>query len=490
MNPPIKICLTGLVSSGKTTMINSLTGKRLSETGITRTTKVPKLYGKKKLFQNSDFYDIQLKSDDDYEYCILDLPGVNDSEDKTGIFDEQTKAYILSFDIILWVSDVHTSFSTKHEKEQFESITNILEQNSLETGTIYQYGIVLTKYDKSTNQVYDVILESDDENECVDEIITDREESNIDDKYKFVTESYPHIPIIKFNSHGRIIHGKSSSNLKKLVQTLNTCPTNNNITFNLGIFVGKYEKVRTSVCEKSLKYFLQKILSTDFSVISFEYITKIKKLSTKYTLAERIVIMETITGVIIKLETGHKYFYTLIFHLYELLMTEHLLRHFCANFTVKKFIWLLSDKREHKLAFLREYANTIPGSRNERVSMYQLYDNKRVLRECICLFPLYEYYSSDNKNYMFLIKYIPEISYDIRIHTDDFYKLSLLKEIEKVRKELYGPNDDCNIIAMMTEARTAYCLYKSGVKSSFQGVQSSFQGIIENMKLRSILSAV
>ena len=64
----IRICLVGLPSSGKSSIINSLCFKRLCQTGISRTTTTATTFE-------------GLKSDDDIEFNICDLPGIADIDD-------------------------------------------------------------------------------------------------------------------------------------------------------------------------------------------------------------------------------------------------------------------------------------------------------------------------------------------------------------------------------------------------------------------------
>ena len=65
----MKIAFIGLPSAGKSSIINSLIGKRLAKTGIAKTTEEPTLY-------NDNIF-----SDDGISLELLDLPGVADIED-------------------------------------------------------------------------------------------------------------------------------------------------------------------------------------------------------------------------------------------------------------------------------------------------------------------------------------------------------------------------------------------------------------------------
>ena len=63
------IALVGLPSSGKSSIINSLVGKRVVQSGVSRTTITAKLF------------DDNLVSDDNIKYKIYDLPGIADIDD-------------------------------------------------------------------------------------------------------------------------------------------------------------------------------------------------------------------------------------------------------------------------------------------------------------------------------------------------------------------------------------------------------------------------
>ena len=77
------IGLIGLVSTGKSTIINSLIGKRLLQSGVLQTTTHVSLIGHNKIFDILDehFYleDVKLVSDDGYKFNIVDFIGISDN---------------------------------------------------------------------------------------------------------------------------------------------------------------------------------------------------------------------------------------------------------------------------------------------------------------------------------------------------------------------------------------------------------------------------
>ena len=103
------IGLVGLVSAGKSSIINALVGDKVAKTGICRTTTEPSLYE-------------NLISDDNIKYNIYDLPGISDIEDTTNKYTEVVYSIIKKCNIVFWVSDIHKAFLTKHELTEFEKI--------------------------------------------------------------------------------------------------------------------------------------------------------------------------------------------------------------------------------------------------------------------------------------------------------------------------------------------------------------------------------
>lgn len=223
------IGIIGLPSAGKTTLVNSIIGKRILHTGVCRTTTNVHLIGHSNVFEfpPERYHKHTIKDDDGNKFMFLDLPGISDAENKgkEQNFDELTKAWITRCNIILWITDISTAFLTTHEKQEFDKINSMLQKLTRETGTLYQVAIVLSKYNfdekeqiikKSTN----VTIKTSDETS--DEISDENEDTTIADCYKRVEKLFANtnIPLIRFNAFGRIKYGdKIGVQLKKLVDS-------------------------------------------------------------------------------------------------------------------------------------------------------------------------------------------------------------------------------------------------------------------------------
>ena len=216
------IALVGLPSAGKSSIINSLVGKRIAQSGVSRTTIDVKLYD-------------NLNCDDNINYKIYDLPGIADVEDNENKFDTLIFDTIKKCNMVIWVSDIIKSFITNHEMKEFIKIQNHIKNVGLKEGIPIQLIILLSKVDKNLEfnnnyDNYESCIENIDESDD-DEIKYD-EETTIIDIYKNVKEKFKDVDIICFNAHGRsYYHKKSSTTLKNFVKQYN--PNNININFNL-----------------------------------------------------------------------------------------------------------------------------------------------------------------------------------------------------------------------------------------------------------------
>ncbi len=237
----LTIAMIGLPSAGKSTLINSLVGKHILRTGVCRTTKDVYSVGPVNVFNFPSERYVEEKpiSDDGVEYSVIDLPGVCDGQNKGHEYDEKSSAWISNANVICWVSDIQSAFLTTHEKTEFDKYKTQIDNIMLQTGTLYQMCIILTKYDFNDSN-------SDDHSqqniiESLDEIDDDEEETTVHDCYKRVVEifkDYSDIKIIKFNAFGRIMHNdKVSSKLKKLVKKEQL---NVNTTFNIKWMIDDY----------------------------------------------------------------------------------------------------------------------------------------------------------------------------------------------------------------------------------------------------------
>ena len=159
-------------SAGKSTLINSLIGKRMLRTGVCRTTKEVHVIGPADLFNVGEgrFHEHAPMCDDDISFSIVDLPGVADAENNgTGEndFNEVSLAWSTNCDVLCWYAAaglkhadaaVHERRLSQgvgradgiphtHEQEEFDKIHDHLVNVSRETDALYQMCIVLSKYD-------------------------------------------------------------------------------------------------------------------------------------------------------------------------------------------------------------------------------------------------------------------------------------------------------------------------------------------------------
>jgi GTPase involved in cell partitioning and DNA repair len=145
----------GLPSAGKSTMINSIAGKRLLESGICRTTTEVCLVGKTNCLCAPNWAETALVSDDGVEFCALDLPGICDAEDKSGSFGRVTLEWAAKCDVIAWVTDARTAFLTGsggYEATELARLRDAVRAASDEDGSVRQFCIVLAKYEACASQ--------------------------------------------------------------------------------------------------------------------------------------------------------------------------------------------------------------------------------------------------------------------------------------------------------------------------------------------------
>ena len=257
-NSVITIALVGLPSSGKSSIINSLVGKRVAQSGIARTTLEAKLYE-------------GLKTDDDITFNLYDLPGIADIEDKDNKFDNIVLETIKKCNIVIWVSDIIKAFITNHEKTEYEKIKSTISDFGIKHGIPIQYFIMLSKLDKHLDGLSDIVLDkpipdtdefvSCDENSNLattvsvvetDEIQTE-EDTTVLDIYKNIKEKFTGVDVIGFNAHGRsYYHKNSSGNLKQFVKQYH--PSNCNISFYLKKYIDDIPKFNDIV---KINYFLE-----------------------------------------------------------------------------------------------------------------------------------------------------------------------------------------------------------------------------------------
>jgi GTPase SAR1 family protein len=225
----------GLPSSGKSSIINSLCFKRLLQSGVCRTTTEYK-----KL-------DIDIFDDFNNKFKVIDLPGISDSEENEKKFNDLTYTHIIDANLIVWVSDVHKSFITTHEVDEYNKLKEHITQLQEDTGTIHKIVIMLSKCDKRIDYTKKPTIKLTKTNDL--EEITDLEEdTDINDLVNKVKEKFPNEDIILFNAYGRSYHNEKSSNtLKTFIRTHCNIPTNINTKFDISKYMENYvEEQKTS----------------------------------------------------------------------------------------------------------------------------------------------------------------------------------------------------------------------------------------------------
>jgi len=160
------IALIGFSGSGKSTFVNSILSRKILETGVCTTTTsstfIGSVYDEK--FDCSHVKNIQLISNDNIEFNLIDLPGIANVLDECGKFDKIIQNTVVKADIVLWLTPSGTGFLTKYEEVVFLNILNILDKNTLETGMLHQIGILITKCNDffKIKRLGQTIIESDE----------------------------------------------------------------------------------------------------------------------------------------------------------------------------------------------------------------------------------------------------------------------------------------------------------------------------------------
>ena len=199
----------GLPSAGKSTMINALACKRVLESGVCRTTTDVCVVGSRTDVGAAKWVPTELKSDDGVEFCAVDLPGICDAEDTESAFDALTLEWAAKCDVIVWVTDARTAFSTKHESAAVARIRESIQAKADDDGSLYQFIVVLAKYEGQTEQTLPC------HEYLPGEIRSSTEASNIDARLESALRAFPRVA--KFNAFARIATRPSSAALRSLV---------------------------------------------------------------------------------------------------------------------------------------------------------------------------------------------------------------------------------------------------------------------------------
>ena len=136
----------------------------------------------------------------------MDLPGICDAEDTESAFDALTLEWAAKCDVIVWVTDARTAFSTKHESAAVARIRESIQAKADDDGSLYQFLVVLAKYEGQSAQMplcHEYLP---------GEIRSSTESSNIDARLE---SAFPRVA--KFNAFARIATRPSSVALRSLV---------------------------------------------------------------------------------------------------------------------------------------------------------------------------------------------------------------------------------------------------------------------------------
>lgn len=137
------VAFTGILSSGKSSVINSLCTKKILPSEISKTLAV--------------HYNEECKDDVGNEFKCIDFPGIevfelSDNSNINKIYEEITNA-----NLIIWVSDINTSFTASHEINEYNKLKEYINKISNDTGKLYYIVIMLSKANKSDIDIENTI---------------------------------------------------------------------------------------------------------------------------------------------------------------------------------------------------------------------------------------------------------------------------------------------------------------------------------------------
>ena len=236
----LRVAFAGLPSAGKSTMINALAGARFLETGVCRTTRAPCVLvaedpGKQDIGMKCDWKRANMRSDDGISLCVVDLPGICDSEN-TGTesnFTDLTMQWAAHCDVVVWVTDVRTCFLTSHEKLEYEKLKDSLERVAVTTGRLFQFCVVLAKCDVDIVVANGANCAKGAKRVVAGEIVSPHEDTTVADCVDRAKRLFPGELIVAFNAFGRIIARESSDALRALAAQLAPNSRNVNTEFNM-----------------------------------------------------------------------------------------------------------------------------------------------------------------------------------------------------------------------------------------------------------------
>ena len=182
------IFLTGVISSGKSSFINSFAGSFISNVSLQRETLQPLLYkfSKKGLIDNlyniseklkdkheetinkrnekkfNDNMDIIQMNDEDLPLYldtetlnIIDFPGLNDADDNSDTFFKLIEKNIQIADLIIFITDAKNTFESKCELDNFNKIKNLVD-SEIKKGHYLNLIVVVNKFDDDNEDLHDM----------------------------------------------------------------------------------------------------------------------------------------------------------------------------------------------------------------------------------------------------------------------------------------------------------------------------------------------
>jgi GTPase Era involved in 16S rRNA processing len=174
---PTTIFLIGQISSGKSSLLNALSGKIVSNTSLQRETIRPERYlfstdtddiiitftnelknrhieNEKQRTNINDLNITVIKNRPRFlktkynlpNHNIVDFPGIGDIDDPNDIFFKSIEHNISQCDLIMYVTDANNAFINKNEAEYFNKLLELVENES-NHGHYMDYMILVNKFD-------------------------------------------------------------------------------------------------------------------------------------------------------------------------------------------------------------------------------------------------------------------------------------------------------------------------------------------------------
>jgi hypothetical protein len=202
----LTIAFTGLPSAGKSTAINAIAGRRVLQSGVARTSLQAHFVGRTNHLGAPSFTQADVRSDDDVECNLLDLPGVADGQNASEAlnFDALTLEWVVKADIVLWLSDSRTAFITSHELAEFNKVRAALANDRRTRGALRQLAVLLTKCEHVPSSAGSGVVGRTDGN---GEIVG-AEDTTLDHSLDRVKKLVGDDPVFQFNAFARVATAK------------------------------------------------------------------------------------------------------------------------------------------------------------------------------------------------------------------------------------------------------------------------------------------